>query len=77
LIDRVSGDRIRHELDHIFYEDKPAKMLARLDELHLLSAIHRDLRWDAWIANRITVLSNNFLSSARQDWELHEWDLGN
>jgi tRNA nucleotidyltransferase (CCA-adding enzyme) len=76
LIDRVSGDRIRHELDHIFHEDKPAKMLARLDELHLLSAIHRDLKWDAWIATRITFLSNSLLSSARQDWELHEWDLG-
>jgi tRNA nucleotidyltransferase (CCA-adding enzyme) len=76
LIDRVSGDRIRHELDHIFHEDQPAKMLARLDELHLLSAIHRDLKWDAWIANRITFLSNSLLSSARQDWELHEWDLG-
>jgi tRNA nucleotidyltransferase (CCA-adding enzyme) len=57
LIDRVSGDRIRHELDHIFDEEKTAKMLARLNELQLLSAIHQDLKWDDWIASRIAALS--------------------
>jgi tRNA nucleotidyltransferase (CCA-adding enzyme) len=73
LIDRVSGDRIRHELDHILDEDKSANMLARLDELKLLSAIHRDLKWDTWIANSIAALPA-ITSEAFQDWELENWE---
>jgi tRNA nucleotidyltransferase (CCA-adding enzyme) len=46
LLDRVSGDRIRHELDHILDESKAAAMLNRLDELGLLKAIHPDMLWN-------------------------------
>ena len=45
LTRQVSGDRIRHELDLMFQETKPAAMLDRLQELGLLSAIHPDLCW--------------------------------
>jgi tRNA nucleotidyltransferase (CCA-adding enzyme) len=51
-IDRVSGDRIRHELELIFGEAQPLKALARLDELSLLRQIDPDLRVDGWIAER-------------------------
>jgi tRNA nucleotidyltransferase (CCA-adding enzyme) len=74
LIDRVSGDRIRHELDHIFDEEKTAKMLARLNELQLLSAIHQDLKWDDWISSRIAALSEQVIPEARQEWELASWE---
>jgi tRNA nucleotidyltransferase (CCA-adding enzyme) len=47
LLNRVSGDRIRHELDRIFEEENAAEMLERLNELSILSAIHPDLAWDA------------------------------
>ncbi len=57
LLERVSGDRIRHELDRIFEEDKAYKMLSRLDELSLLSAIQPDLVWNGWISSRIQSLS--------------------
>ncbi len=40
LLKRVSGDRIRHELDHIFQEARVSDMLGRLEELDLLTAIH-------------------------------------
>ncbi|HLF90551.1 MAG TPA: CBS domain-containing protein [Anaerolineales bacterium] len=54
LLDRVSGDRIRHELDHILAELKATEMFTRLNELGLLRAIHPDLFWDdrirAWFA---------------------------
>jgi tRNA nucleotidyltransferase (CCA-adding enzyme) len=56
LMNRVSGDRIRHELDHIIDEDCAARMLARLDDLGLLAAIHADLVWDEWINDKITSL---------------------
>ncbi|MBN1667262.1 MAG: CBS domain-containing protein [Anaerolineales bacterium] len=49
LIDRVSGDRIRHELDNILAEKNAAAMLERLDALGLLQAIHPDLSWDDWL----------------------------
>jgi tRNA nucleotidyltransferase (CCA-adding enzyme) len=59
LIDRLSGDRIRHELNHIFNADissrtgGAAQILARLHELDLLAAIHPYLTWDEWLHERI------------------------
>jgi tRNA nucleotidyltransferase (CCA-adding enzyme) len=46
LLDRVSGDRIRNELDSIFKEDRVGSIMQRLDEIGLLSAIHSGLTWD-------------------------------
>jgi tRNA nucleotidyltransferase (CCA-adding enzyme) len=51
-LDRVSGDRIRHELELIFGEAQPLKAVLRLDELGVLRQIDRDLHIDAWIAER-------------------------
>ena len=59
LLDRVSGDRIRHELDHILDETLAPNMLARLDELNLLIAIHSDLKWDAWLQTRFESIPVN------------------
>jgi tRNA nucleotidyltransferase (CCA-adding enzyme) len=47
MLKQVSGERIRHELDLILAEEKAAAMLARLDELGLLNAIHPELSWKA------------------------------
>ena len=46
LIKQISGDRIRHELDHIMDEDNKVQMLERLSDLGLLSEIHPALVWD-------------------------------
>jgi tRNA nucleotidyltransferase (CCA-adding enzyme) len=46
LIQKLSAQRIRHELDLILDERNAALMLARLDELGLLKPIHPSLRWD-------------------------------
>ena len=40
LVERLSAQRIRHELDLILDESNAVSMLARLDELGLLAAIH-------------------------------------
>ena len=56
LLDRVSGDRIRHELDHILAEERATQILARLDGLGLLAAIHPDLKWDNWLRSRLETL---------------------
>ncbi|MFZ2098554.1 MAG: CBS domain-containing protein [Anaerolineales bacterium] len=46
LLGQISGDRIRHELDHILDSDQRVSMLERLAELGLLSEIHPALEWD-------------------------------
>jgi len=74
LIDRVSGDRIRHELDHILNEEQAVPMLARLDDLGLLSAIHPELKWDDWIQSRINYLSGNGLLEISQNKELQNFE---
>jgi tRNA nucleotidyltransferase (CCA-adding enzyme) len=45
LLHRVSGDRIRHELEAIFEEPAPEDALRRLQELGVLARIHPDLLW--------------------------------
>ncbi len=52
LLDRVSGDRIRHELEAMFREERAEAMLDRLRQLDLLNAIHPHLFWDAEAAQR-------------------------
>ena len=52
VIDQVSGDRIRRELELTFHETQPLKALARLDELAILRQIDADLRVDDWIAEQ-------------------------
>jgi len=49
LLDRVSGDRIRHELALILAEQEPLRALTRLEELGILAAIHPELRVDDWV----------------------------
>jgi tRNA nucleotidyltransferase (CCA-adding enzyme) len=46
LISQISGDRVRHELDHIMDSDRRVAILDRLAQLELLQAIHPALVWD-------------------------------
>jgi len=46
LLSRVSGARIRHELNFILQERKPEDALNRLQELEVLSHIDTDLAWN-------------------------------
>jgi tRNA nucleotidyltransferase (CCA-adding enzyme) len=49
LLKRVSGDRIRHELEQIFRETEPERAVIRLDELGILAHVHPGLRCDKWL----------------------------
>jgi tRNA nucleotidyltransferase (CCA-adding enzyme) len=71
LLDRVSGDRIRHEINTILVEERSAQMLSRLNELELLKAIHPDLVWDRWLREKISELPVvNDGKDAPDFWEL-------
>ncbi len=48
MLPRVSGQRIKHELELIFREQEPERALARLDELGVLEAISPALSFTEW-----------------------------
>jgi tRNA nucleotidyltransferase (CCA-adding enzyme) len=52
LLDRVSGERIYHELHLVFQEVEPEHALLRLDNLHVLRQIHIDTHIDNWLIQR-------------------------
>ena len=52
LLRRVSGDRVRDELELIFEEKRLTAIMARLHELGLLREIHPALTWDGWLEAR-------------------------
>lgn len=57
LIERLSGDRIRHELDYIMSMKINLRILSRLHQLDLLKMIHRYLKWDEWLRTKFGDLS--------------------
>jgi tRNA nucleotidyltransferase (CCA-adding enzyme) len=71
LLKRVSGDRIRHELEQTFDEPEPTRVLSRLDELGILAHIHPDLRCDRWLESRYAVLQNDL---PHETWDLKAED---
>jgi len=52
MLDTISGDRIRHEIELILKEEFPEKMLCRADELGVLKWLHPSLKGDGWLADR-------------------------
>jgi len=52
MLDTISGDRIRHELELIFKEKQPEFVINRLAELGVLPRINPFLKSDGWIAEK-------------------------
>lgn len=52
MIDTISADRIRHELELIFREKSPEYAIKRLGELGVLQRINPALKGDGWIAEK-------------------------
>jgi tRNA nucleotidyltransferase (CCA-adding enzyme) len=67
LLERVSGDRIRHELELIFLEDEPECAICRLEDLGVLEQIHPNLRCDEWLQTNYQAL--------RQEMDPQTWNL--
>ncbi len=64
LIDRVSGDRVMHELELIFKERQPEKVLQILDDLGIMEAIHPGLVVDEWLLNQMAALQTGLADTA-------------
>jgi len=73
LVRQVSGDRLRHELNLILSEERVLTMLARLQELDLLSSIHPSLKWDA---AHNPIMERALYGTIAPEWKLPE-KLGN
>ncbi len=67
MLKQVSGDRLRHEFNLILAEERAPAMLARLQALSLLSAIHPNLRWEASLAASLEAVR---AAEPPLDWEL-------
>jgi tRNA nucleotidyltransferase (CCA-adding enzyme) len=52
MLDTISGDRIRHELELIFKEKRPEFVIRRLAELGVLLRLSPFLKGDGWIAEK-------------------------
>ncbi|MGC9398642.1 MAG: CBS domain-containing protein [Anaerolineae bacterium] len=72
LLDRVTGARIRHELEQIFRERAPEAALERLDSLGALQKIDPALRYDENVQRRFTRLRDELDPAF---WKLNEEQL--
>jgi len=52
MLDTISGDRIRHELELILKEEYPEKILRRAEELEVLPKLHPALKGNGWLAEK-------------------------
>ena len=52
MLDTISGDRIRYELECILKEKSPEKILRRAGELGVLAKLRPSLRGNGWLAGR-------------------------
>ncbi len=67
LLDKLSGDRLRHELSIILEEDNRGKMISRLDQLGVLEAIHPALKFESqWISEVTKIIK----SGSIKEWGL-------
>ena len=52
MLKTISGDRLRHELEIVLYEERPELALSRAEGVGILKTIHPTLRGDEWIAKK-------------------------
>lgn len=71
MLDRVSGERIRHELELALREPDPGPVIARLDALGVLRRLHPNLNWNsaaaAAFANLRAILQQELWRDALQE----------
>jgi len=54
MLNTISGDRIRHELELILKEDEPERTLRRAEELEVLSQLHPSLKGNGRLSKMFT-----------------------
>jgi tRNA nucleotidyltransferase (CCA-adding enzyme) len=67
LLDRISAERVRHELELILAEAEPERALCRLQGLGVLRKLHPALHCDAWFSAKAVELRTALGAVASQD----------
>lgn len=70
-LDRVSGDRLRHELSLAFQEAAPERIIRLLDSLGVLRRLHPALAYSPWLADRYAELRRRL-----PQWRSWQWGNG-
>ena len=52
MLDTISGDRLRHELELILKEEQPERILYRAEILGVLQELHPSLKGNGWLTER-------------------------
>jgi len=52
MLDTISGDRIRYELECVLQEKNPEKILCRAGELNVLQRLHPGLQGNGWLVEK-------------------------
>jgi len=52
MLNTISGDRIRYELECILQEERPEKVLRRAEELNVLQRLHPAIKGNGWLAEK-------------------------
>jgi len=65
MIDTISGDRLRHELELIMKEDYPEQVLSRADDLAITGKLHPSLKGDNWLAEKFELARRSSKKTSR------------
>ncbi|MBA7690553.1 A-adding tRNA nucleotidyltransferase [subsurface metagenome] len=52
MLDTISGDRIRHEIELVLKEERPEKVLRRAEELGVLPKLSPTLKGNGWLTEK-------------------------
>lgn len=52
MLETISADRIRHELEMVLQEEFPEKVIRRADKLKVLAELHPAFKGDAWLVRK-------------------------
>jgi len=72
LLDRVTGERVRHELESILAEQAPEAIIERLAELGVLRRLEAGLRYNEWLEEkfqRVRLLVEREEAGVKEDAE--------
>ena len=67
MLDRVTGERIKHELELALREAEPVPVMERLDALGVLARLQEGLSWEPEMARRFRRLDTLIAEEAWQD----------
>ena len=76
MLDTISGDRVRHEIDRTLREEHPEKALKRAEDLGLLQRINPSLKGDKRLAGRFAEARKRNISGHMVYLALLAYDLG-